>query len=39
MRKAIYRVYNVGKNDIAVRVYTDISSLEREDIKLIWMRK
>lgn len=28
----IHRVYNVGKDDIAVRVYTDISSLEREDV-------
>lgn len=28
----LHRVYNVGKDNIAVRVYTDIQSLKREDV-------
>ena len=28
----LHRVYNVGKDNIAVRVYKDIQSLKREDI-------
>ena len=28
----LHRVYNVGKDSIAVRVYTDIQSLKREDV-------
>lgn len=28
----LHRVYNVGKDDIAVRVYTEVDALKREDV-------